>query len=135
MAAGNKRGGKDAIGTLVSAFESETFAVFARTTPKSEHLVLYVLAVMFVVAVVLVSVVHLDRVVSGAGRVEPVGGAIYVSPLDKAIVREIRVRVGDVVKKGQVLATLDPTFAQADLVQLQQHFASAEAIVAREQAE
>jgi hemolysin D len=45
------------------------------------------------------------------------------------------VKAGQVVKKGQALATLDPTFTHADLVQLQQHLASDEAAVAREEAE
>jgi HlyD family type I secretion membrane fusion protein len=40
-----------------------------------------------------------------------------------------------VVKKGQVLATLDPTFAQADLKDMQQKVASGEALVARLKAE
>ena len=40
-------------------------------------------------------------------------------------------KAGDVVKKGQVLATLDPTFTHADLLQLQQKQASDEAQVAR----
>ena len=39
------------------------------------------------------------------------------------------------VKKGQILAALDPTFANADLVQLQQKLASDEASVARLEAE
>jgi len=39
------------------------------------------------------------------------------------------------VKKGQALATLDPTFTQADLLQLQEHLSSDQATVAREEAE
>jgi HlyD family secretion protein len=41
-----------------------------------------------------------------------------LQPLDRAIIRELNVKEGDDVKKGQVLATLDPTFAQADLASL-----------------
>ena len=51
------------------------------------------------------------------------------------IVRKINVKVGQVVKKGQALATLDPTFTQADLLQLQQHLSSDVAQIAREEAE
>jgi HlyD family type I secretion membrane fusion protein len=58
-----------------------------------------------------------------------------VSPFDAGIVREVRVKAGDVVKKGQALATLDPTFTQADLLQLQQKLASDEAAVARMESE
>jgi len=45
------------------------------------------------------------------------------------------VKAGDVVKKGTVLATLDPTFTHADLLQLQQKLSSDEAGVARLEAE
>lgn len=123
------------VGVLVSAFESETAAVFLRTSPAREHRVLHVIALMLIVFVGLASVVKLDRVVTGTGRVVSVGGQIYLSPLDRALVREIRVKAGDVVKKGQVLATLDSTLSGASLAQLEQKRASDEAEIARHEAE
>ncbi len=48
------------VNVLVSAFESETASVFARTSPTSEHLVLYVIMAMIVVALALASVTKLD---------------------------------------------------------------------------
>src|SRR5450631_1514728 len=125
----------DLVGDVVGAFESETAAVFLRTAPANEHIVLYALLVMLVVTVGLCAVVKLDRVVTSVGRVVPVGGALYVSPFDTGIVRQVNVKAGDVVKKGQVLATLDPTFTHADLLQLQQKQGSDEAAVARLEAE
>jgi HlyD family type I secretion membrane fusion protein len=125
----------DVVGDVVGAFESETTAVFLRTAPHNEHIVLYVLAGMLVLAVGLMAVVKLDRVVTGAGRIVTAAGSLYVSPFDTGIVREVHVKVGDVVKKGQVLATLDPTFTHADLLQLQQKSGSDEAAVARFEAE
>jgi len=43
---------------------------------------------------------------------------LVVQPLETSVIREIHVRAGDVVNRGDVLATLDPTFSQADLDQL-----------------
>jgi hemolysin D len=83
----------------------------------------------------LCAVVKLDRVVTSVGRVVPATGALYVSPFDTGIVRQVLVKSGDVVKKGQALATLDPTFTSADLKQLQQKLASDEAEVARLEAQ
>ena len=123
------------VGALVSAFESETASVFVRTTPVSEHLVLYVLVGMLLLGLGLISITKLDRIVTAPGRIISSEGSLYVQPLDKAIVRDIKVRVGDVVKKGQVLATLDPTFAGADLAQLQEKMASTQALAARLEAE
>jgi hemolysin D len=123
------------LGDVVGAFESDTAAVFLRTAPANEHIILYVLAGMLVVTVGLMSIVKLDRVVTSTGRVVPTGGELYVSPFDTGIVRQVDVKAGDVVKKGQVLATLDPTFTHADLSQLQQKLGSDEAAVARLEAE
>ncbi len=47
--------------------------------------------------------------------------AIVVQPLETSIIRTLAVRPGDVVTKGEPLATLDPTFASADLGQLTVH--------------
>jgi hemolysin D len=75
-------------------------------------------------AIVLSSVVQLDRIVSAKGKIVPIEGSLVVQPLDKGIIRNIKVAVGAVVKKGEVLATLDPTFTTADLVNLEQKVAS-----------
>jgi HlyD family type I secretion membrane fusion protein len=124
-----------AVGDVVGAFESDTAAVLLRTTPVNEHIILYVLMAMLVLAVGLAAVVKLDRVVNSVGRIVTAAGSFYVSPFDTGIVRQVNVKAGDVVKRGQALATLDPTFTHADLVQLQQKLDSDEAAVARLEAE
>ena len=60
---------------------------------------------------------------------------MFVQPLDRAIVSSILVHPGDVVRKGDTLATLDPTFATADFQQLQEKKSSHAALVARLEAE
>ena len=129
------RGSMNPVGDVVGAFESETAAVLLRTAPLNEHIILYVLAAMLVVGVSLMSVVKLDKVVNSKGNIVTAAGSIYVSPFDTGIVREVQVKAGEVVKKGQTLAILDPTFTHADLKQLQQRFDSDQAAVAREVAE
>jgi len=125
----------DIVGEVVGAFESETAAVFLNTAPARERTTLHVLVGLLLVVVVSACVVKLDIVVSGTGVVSPVNGLLYVSPYNTGIVKGVNVRAGEFVKKGQTLATLDPTFTQADLTQLQEHLSSDEAAVARERAE
>jgi hemolysin D len=126
----------DSVGELIGAFESETTAVFVRTSPRSEHTVLWVFSFMMLLIVGLSCVIKLDRVVTSvAGIIVTSAGSIYVSPLNASVVRAVNVKVGQVVKKGQTLATLDPTITQANLTQMQEHMASDVATVAREQAE
>jgi hemolysin D len=125
----------DLLAAPIGAFESETQAVFEKTRPRFAHGILYAMAGMLAVSLLLMSVVKLDRVVNAVGRITPSQGAFFVQPLDRAIVTSIKVHTGDVVKKGEVLATLDPTFAQADLTTLQQKASADAALVARLTAE
>jgi len=125
----------EAVGKVVGAFESETAAVILKTSPHRQEILLYAVGIGLLICILLSAVVKLDRVVVGVGRTVPIGGALYVSPLDSGIVREVRVKAGDIVSKGQVLATLDSTFTEADRTQLQQRFNSDQAAVARLEAE
>ena len=62
----------------------------------------------------LASVLRVDIVVSGTGRLAADAPTIVLLPMQLSLIREIKVKPGDAVRKGDVLATLDPTFAQAD---------------------
>ena len=61
------------------------------------------------------SLLRVDTVVEATGRLAADRPAIVLQPMERAIVRDLKVKAGDVVRKGQVLATFDPTFSQADL--------------------
>lgn len=61
---------------------------------------------------------QLDKVVTARGSLINPLPNIVVQPLDTAIIQSVDVRVGQVVKKGETLATLDATFIQADENQL-----------------
>lgn len=120
---------------IIGAFESETMDVMVRTSPASERASLYIVVFMIVLMTSLAAIIKLDRVVAGGGTVVSSGGQLYIAPLNAGIIREIRVKVGDRVKKGQVLAALDPTLSQADVSQLQQKLNSDLALMERLDAE
>ncbi|MFZ2307723.1 MAG: HlyD family type I secretion periplasmic adaptor subunit [Rhodoferax sp.] len=61
---------------------------------------------------------EVDLIVTAKGRLVTPLPNIVVQPLETSIVQTIEVRAGQVVKKGDRLATLDPTFAAADGSQL-----------------
>ena len=86
--------------------------------PRFVRLTLHVLVGAFVTFIIWASLSHVEKVVIAKGRLVNPLPNIVVQPLDTSIIQRIEVRVGQVVKKGQVLATLDPTFTQADEAQL-----------------
>ena len=81
------------------------------------------------------ALIPIDKVITAQGRIVAQNATSVVQPLETAIVRSIGVREGDIVKRGDLLARLDPTFATADLAALQAQVQSLDAEVERLQAE
>lgn len=78
----------------------------------------YLIMLLFLILILIASVVEVDVVLGGAGRLITTTPTIVVQPLDRGIIRDLKIKPGVSVTKGQVLATLDPTFTQADMASL-----------------
>ncbi len=89
-----------------------------RPYPKASQLTVHVLLVLMLAFLLWASFSKIDKVVVARGRLVTPLPNIIVQPLETAIIQSIDVRVGQIVKKGERLATLDPTFAQADEAEL-----------------
>jgi len=112
---------KTAIEYLPDADEIERSPV-----PRMAQVTMHILLLAFVSFGIWASVSQLDQVVVAQGRLINPTPNVVVQPLEMSIIKSIEVRVGQVVKKGQTLATLDATFAQADESQLKSRLASLE---------
>ncbi|MBY0432343.1 MAG: HlyD family type I secretion periplasmic adaptor subunit [Rhodospirillales bacterium] len=102
----------------IGDFQSETQEIEGRADPAGRRITLYLTSAMLVTLVAWASVAKIDKVVAARGKLVSTAPAIMLQPLDTAIIRTIQVKPGETVKAGQVLATLDATFTQADLGQL-----------------
>lgn len=100
-------------------FQPDAVAVEAGRLPWQARFAVYVILAALVAGGAWAWFSRVDRVVSARGMLVTLAPSIVVQPLETSIIRTLAVRPGDVVKKGQLLATLDPTFATADLGQLQ----------------
>jgi HlyD family secretion protein len=97
---------------------------------------LFVLTSFLVAMLAIMCLTRLDRVITSVGgKIVPIDQVSVFQALDQSIIKTIDVREGDQVKPGQLLATLDPTFAAADVNQLRLQIASLETQVARDEAE
>jgi HlyD family secretion protein len=120
----------------VRVFQSETAEILEGPEPITAHVTLIVLAVMFVSLMVVTMCMRVDRVItSTAGKIVTVDPTVVLGALDPSIIKTIDVGEGDEVKKGQVLATLDPTFTTADVGALKSQVANYNAEIVRCQAE
>ena len=112
---------------MVRLFQSETAEILETPEPRSVRATVYVLTGFIVSLIVLAAFVRLDRVVYSAGQIVTTQSTMVVQALDPSIIKTVDVREGQRVKAGDVLATLDPTFASADVSALKSQVASLDA--------
>lgn len=110
---------KTAIEFLPDADEIER-----RPLPVGARITLHALVLAMVAFFVWATVSEVDLVVVAKGRLVTPLPNIIVQPLETSIIQTIDVRPGQVVRKGDRLATLDPTFTQADEKQLRNRLES-----------
>lgn len=116
-------------------FHSPTAALaVAPVLPVARGMVLAV-STLVAACIAAAALIPVDKVVTAQGKVVAVDSSSVIQPLETAIVRSVDVREGQVVRKGELLARLDPTFAAADVSAYQSQVDSLQAEVDRLQAE
>lgn len=121
---------------MVRLFQSETAEIVEAPEPFGVRATLYVLTAFFLTLIAVTLFTRLDRVVSStSARVVTTQPTIVVQALDASLIKTIEVREGQRVSAGDVLATLDPTFAAADVGALNMQIASLDAQIGRCEAE
>jgi len=106
-----------------------------RPLPRSASFTLHLLALALLVFLLLATFSDIDLVITARGRLITPLPNIVLQPLDTAIIQQINVKPGQIVKKGEQLATLDPTFTEADETQLRTRLGSLDNERARLEAE
>ncbi|HXP73424.1 MAG TPA: HlyD family type I secretion periplasmic adaptor subunit [Stellaceae bacterium] len=120
---------------VLASFRSETSALLAERDPLLARWLLRLAAAALASAIVAAGFVKIDRIVTGGGHIYSLHPTMVVQSLDRAIITSLTVHEGDRVAAGQVLATLDPTFAAADVAQLNVQIESLNAQIGRLEAE
>ena len=90
---------------------------------------------LFACLITLAALLRVDVVVTATGRLAVDVPPVILQPLNRAVLRDLLVRPGDVVAPGQVVARLDPTMPDADRAALDVQQQSLRAEIARLEAE
>ncbi|MGE4483024.1 HlyD family type I secretion periplasmic adaptor subunit [Acidocella sp.] len=117
-------------------FQSPTAAVIATPLPLLARSTSYILTALIICVLIIAAVIKVDKLVVATGVLNATTPDISVQAFNTvSIVRDIKVRPGDFVTKGQVLATLDSTYTAADLKSITQQEQNYAAQVAQLQAQ
>jgi membrane fusion protein, hemolysin D len=121
---------------VIRQFQSETDAFTEASNPQWARVTVLTLAGLFVSLIAIMCLTRIDRVVTSVGgKLVSTEQVNVFQALDPSIIKSINVHEGDEVQKGQVLATLDPTFAAADVKQLKRQVGALRGQIARDEAQ
>lgn len=95
-------------------FQSPSLTLIQRPAPFSARMTAWLVSGIVMTIILLAGFIAIDVVVVTAGQVMSVAPNVIVQPFETAIVRKIYVKEGQVVKKGDLLAQLDPTIPGSD---------------------
>ncbi|HEY1980267.1 MAG TPA: HlyD family type I secretion periplasmic adaptor subunit [Xanthobacteraceae bacterium] len=94
-------------------FQPDAAAIEDRPFPPAARSVVYIVTALIITGILWATFSKVDRVVIARGKLIAVDPVMVVQPLETAVIRTINVGIGDNVKAGAVLATLDPTFTES----------------------
>lgn len=118
----------------VLEFESSSAAIVAAPVPPLSRLI-NLLVFLLVLAVLAASaLIPVDKIVTATGKLVSRAPNIVIQSFGENIVESIEAREGDVVRKGEVLVRLNPTFTSADLTAIDDQIDLLSARTARLQA-
>ncbi|KJY84507.1 hemolysin secretion protein D [Vibrio galatheae] len=104
-------------------------AALLLNTPSSARVMLWVMVLFFILAILWASWAQIDKVTVGQGKVVPSSQVQVVQNLEGGLVKEILVREGQKVEKGQQLLQIDDTRFRSDYREREQQVANLTASV------
>lgn len=104
-------------------------AALLLNTPNNARIMLWVMVIFFVLAGVWASWAQIDKVTVGQGKVVPSSQIQIVQNLEGGLVKEILIREGQQVEKGQQLLLIDDTRFRSDFREREQQVANLQASV------
>ena len=120
---------------VVREYQSEVAARREAPYPRAAGMTVHILFAFLLAGFVFLYVARIDRVVSSSsGQLSTADPPLVYQSLDPSVIRSLDVKEGQRVSKGQLLATLDSTFASAQVNQLRAQIEGAKTQIARDQA-
>ncbi len=120
---------------LLNEFQSDAVEIEKRSVPGGARWTLYTVVGMLVAFIIWANWAQVDRIVTANGKLITTEQAVVIDTKLPSPIKSINARFGDKVSAGFVIATLDPTFSDADLKQLNSQKNALTAAISRLSAE
>ncbi|MBL8889616.1 MAG: HlyD family type I secretion periplasmic adaptor subunit [Planctomycetaceae bacterium] len=132
---GSEKESVQKIGSAFVDFQPDAIELEVTPVPGGLRWVLYTVTLFLLTAIAWAYWTKIETFVVAQGKLVPISEPVLIQATAGSPIRQIHVRFGDVVRAGQLLATLDATVPDADVQSLTGRLFTAEAKLARLTAE
>lgn len=103
---------------LLNEFQPDAVEIEKRSVPGGVRFTLYTVAALITSFIIWACWAKVDKIVTATGQLITTEQAVVIDTKLSTPINSINAKFGDKVEAGFVIATLDPTFSDADLKQL-----------------
>lgn len=116
-------------------FQSDALEIKNQPLPGFIRFGVWFPVVTVCLALIWASLARTDVIVQSEGKLVTNRPTIVMKPLERSVIKRIHVRIGDMVKTGQILITFDPEINKAEADRLRNEIVALEAQLSRLQSE
>ena len=120
---------------VLAEFQPDAVEIETRSVPGGARWTLYTVFALILSAVAWSCWAQVDKIVTAQGKLITVNPPVVIDTSVSAAIRTMNVEFGDRVQAGQLLATLDPTYPEADLKLLRGRIKAIDSMIERLTAE
>ena len=102
----------------VVEFQPDAIQIRDEKMPLWARLSVWSMLLIFLIALLWSCIAKVDVIVQAPGKIVSDKQIIALKPVDTQIIEKVHVKIGDIVKKGDVLITFDPTINNAEIDRL-----------------
>ena len=116
-------------------FQPDALEIKNEQLPPAIRLGVWIPCVVLFGAIIWSIAAKVDVVIQGTGKLVTDLPTVVMKPLERSVIKKINVRIGDIVKKDQILITFDPAFNNAEAERLKNEMLAINAQLSRLRAE
>ena len=109
---------KEKVSDAVIEFQPDALEIKNERLPRLIRLCVWLPVVLVAAVLIWAWCSEVDVIVQANGKLVTDRPTIVMKPLERSVIKEINVKIGDVVKPDQILITFDPALNQAEAERL-----------------
>ena len=116
-------------------YQPDALEIKNEKLPLAIRLGVWIPLLVLTAAIVWSCLAKVDVVIQGTGKLVSDQPTIVMKPLERSVIKKVDVKIGDIVKKDQILITFDPAFNNAESERLKNEMFALRAQLERLRAE